>query len=255
MIELGRVDICTEVSMLSPHMALLRQGHLEAALHVMLYLSLHPNSCLCMDPTYPEIDDTQFPICDWSKFYGEVEEPIPPNAPEAIGKVVDLRMFVDSDHAGDQCTPRSCSGFLFYLNTALISWYSKRQLTIETCTFGTEFVAMKTGVEALRGIRYKLRMMGIPLDGATRIYGDSMSVIKNTSKPESVLIKKNNAVCYHTIHESVAMSESLTAHINGDENPADLLMKVICGGKRRYIVINILHNVSNGKFKPYAVAK
>ena len=255
MIELGRVDICTEVSMLSSHMALPRQGHLEAALHVMSYLSLHHNSRLCMDPTYPAIDNTQFPVCDWTEFYGEVAEPIPPNAPEAIGKVVDLRMFVDSDHAGDKRTRRSRSGFLVYLNTALISWHSKRQSTIETCTFGAEFVAMKTGVEALRGIRYKLRMMGIPIDGATHIYGDSMSVINNTSKPESKLKKKNNAVCYHTVRESVAMGESLTAHIDGDENPADLLTKVICGSKRRYIVNNILHDVYDGEFKPYAVAE
>ncbi|KAL7451499.1 hypothetical protein ACHAXS_000250 [Conticribra weissflogii] len=72
-------------------------------------------------------------------------------------------MFVDSDHAGDQHTQRSWSGFLIYLNTALISWYSKRQSTIETCTFGAEFVSMKTCVEALFGICYKLRMMGIPM--------------------------------------------------------------------------------------------
>ncbi len=114
---------------------------------------------------------------------------------------------------------------------------------------------MKTGVEALRGIRYKLRMMGIPIDGATHIYGDSMSVINNTSKPESVLKKKNNAVCYHTVRKSVAMGESLTAHIDGDENPADLLTKIICGGKRRYIVNNILHDVYDGEFKPYAVTE
>ncbi len=56
-----------------------------------------------MDPTYPAIDNTQVPICDWSKFYGDYP---------AIGKVVDLRMFVDSDHAGDQRTWRSHSGFL-----------------------------------------------------------------------------------------------------------------------------------------------
>ncbi len=66
---------------------------------------------------------------------------------------------------------------------------------------------MKTGIEALCRICYKLRMMGIPIDGATHIYGDSMPVINNTSKPESVLKKKNNAVCYHTVHESVAMGE------------------------------------------------
>ncbi|KAL7464783.1 hypothetical protein ACHAXS_005117 [Conticribra weissflogii] len=151
-IELGRIDISTEVSMLSSYMALPRQGHLEAALHVILYLGLHHNSRLCMDPTHPEIKSEQFPVCDWSEFYGEVEEPIPPNAPEALDKEVGLRMFLDSDHAGDKHTHRSQSRFLVYLNTALISWYSKKQSTIETCTFGAEFVAMKTGVETLHGI-------------------------------------------------------------------------------------------------------
>ncbi len=102
-----------------------------------------------MNSTFPTIDSTQFLICDWSKFYGEVEEPNLPNAPEAIGKVVDPCIFVNSDHAGDQCTHRSCSGFLIYLNTAQISWYSKRQSMIETCSFGTEFVVIKTGIEAL----------------------------------------------------------------------------------------------------------
>ncbi len=74
--------------------------------------------------------------------------------------------------------------------------------------------------------------MGIHIDGATQIYGDSMSVINNTSKPESVLKKKNNTICYHAVYESLAMGESLTAHIDGNENPADLLTKVLCSGKR-----------------------
>ncbi len=82
-----------------------------------------------------------------------------------------------------------------------------------------------------------------------------MSVINNTSKPESILKKKNNALCYHTVCESVAMGESLTAHIDGDENPTDLLTKVIYSGKRRNIENNILYDVYNGEFKLYAVAK
>ncbi len=114
---------------------------------------------------------------------------------------------------------------------------------------------MKTGVEALCGIRYKLHMMGIPIDGATHIYRDSMSVINNTSKPESILKNNNNAVCYHTVCESVAMGDSLTTHINGDEIPADLLTKVIWGRKRWYIVNNILNDLYNGELKPYTVAK
>ncbi len=80
-----------------------------------------------------------------------------------------------------------------------------------------------------------------------------MSVINNTSKPESVLQKKNNAVCYHTVCKSVAMGKSITMHI--DRRIADLLMKVICGGKRRYLVNSILHDVYDGEFKLYAVAE
>ena len=73
------------------------------------------------------------------------------------------------------------------MNMSSIDWLSKRQATVEGAVFGSEFVALKQGVETLRGIRYKLRMMGVPVDGPTYIYGDNMSVVNNTSKPESTL--------------------------------------------------------------------
>ena len=82
---------------------------------------------------------------------------------------------VDSDHAGDKATRRSRSGILIFMNDALIDWLSKRQPTIETSVFGAEFVAMKFGIEKLRGIRYKLRMRGMP----SYIYGDKKSAITN----------------------------------------------------------------------------
>jgi len=152
-------------------------------------------------------------------------------------------MFVDSDHAGDKLTRRSRTGFLIYINTALIQWLSKKQSTVETSVFGAEFVAMKHGVEVLRGLRYKLRMMGVSISGPTFIYGDNMSVIHNTQRPESALKKKSNAICYHAVRESVAMGESLTAHILFDRNDANLLTKLLCGQKRKNIVGQILFDI------------
>ena len=103
MIELGRIDIATEISLLSSHNAYPREGHLEAALHVMSYLKRHHNTRLCLDPTYPDIQFSNFRHnMDWIPFYGDVAEAIPPNMPKPLGKSVDLRMFVDSDHAGDK---------------------------------------------------------------------------------------------------------------------------------------------------------
>ena len=78
-----------------------------------------------------------------------MEEPVPLIAPKPHGCDVDLCMFVDSDHAGDKLTCRSCTGVIIYLNSLPIVWYSKKQVTIERSVFGAEFMAMKQGMETL----------------------------------------------------------------------------------------------------------
>ena len=107
MVELGRIDIITKVSLLSSHVALPREGHLEAAVHVMAHVGQKYNSRLVYDPLYPEIDHSVFKECDWSEFYRDAKEAIPVNAPEPCRKEVDICMFVDSDHAGDKVSCRS----------------------------------------------------------------------------------------------------------------------------------------------------
>ena len=63
----------------------------------------------------------------------------------------------------------------------MINWHTKKQATVEVAVFGSEFLDMKQGVEALRGIISKLQMMGVDIDGPIYVYGDNMSVIHNTS--------------------------------------------------------------------------
>jgi len=162
---------------------------------------------LVFDHSYQEMDKSIFTSHNWKELYGDVQEAIPPNAPTPLGKDVDLRMYVDSDHAGDKINRSSRTGFFIYLNSALIMWKSKKQATIETSVFGAEFVAMKTGIETLHGLGYKLQMMGIAILGPTYICGNNMSVIYNTQRLESTLRKKSNAICYHAVWESVAIGE------------------------------------------------
>ena len=229
--------------MLASFLAMPREGHLEAVYHIFGYLKTFTNARMVLDPSYPEIDESTFKECDWKEFYGDVKEALPPNAPEPRGNPVVLRLFVDSSHADDLKTRRSRSGYFIFMNQAPIGWLAKKQATIETSVFGAEFVAMKIGVESMRGLRYKLRMMGVPFDGPTYVYGDNMSVIHNTQRPESTLKKKSNSICYHFIREAVAAQECWTSHISTDFNPADLATKIISGGiKRRRLVDMVLHN-------------
>ena len=125
-----------------------------------------------------------------------------------------------------------------------MNWLSKKQATIETSVLGAEFVAMKQGMGAVRGLRYKLRMMGLRISGPTYVYGDNMSVIHNTQRLELTLRKNSNSICYHTVRESVAMGESLTGHIPTAENCTYLATKIIPGGKKRdHLVGKLLFDI------------
>jgi hypothetical protein len=207
MVELGHIDIATEVSLLSSHLEYPCEGHLKTTLHMMSYLSHKHNTQLIFNPTYPKIDMGQYPQFNWMEFYGYVEEAIPVDMPKPIGKDVDIRMMCDSDHAGDKSTRCSCTGFLIFCNMALIDWVSKKQATIDTSVFGAKFVAIKHGIEKLQGLQYKLCMMGISLTRPSFIYADNKSQVTNSTRPESNLKKKCNSICYHAVQKSVAMGE------------------------------------------------
>jgi hypothetical protein len=224
--------------MLSSCLALPREGHLEQLFHIFAYLKKKHNTEMIFDPSVPNINKQDFEKQDWSStVYAtsdcDLKEVLPPNMPESRGLGFTMRVYVDSDHAGDTVTRRSRTGFLVFLNCALIQWTSKKQTSIETSSFGSEFMAMKAATEYVRGLRFKLRMMGIPVEGHTYVYGDNQSVLANTSTPHSNLKKKSNAIAYHFIREGVARDEWRTTYINTHDNPSDMLTKALAAGEKR----------------------
>jgi hypothetical protein len=244
-VELGRVDIDVEVSMMSSHLALPRVGHLKEIYHIFAYLKAHSNTEMVFDPTPVVLDMNLFERQDWSYSpYGceGLAEELPNNMPKPCGPSMTMRVFVDADHAGDLLTRRSRTGFIVFLNGAPIYWSSKKQTSCETSTFGSEFVAMKQATEYIRGLRYKLRMMGITVDEPAFVFGDNQSVLANTTAPGSTLKKKSNAIAYHFVREGCARDEWRTAYINTDENVADLLTKPLAGPKRTKFVKMLLHH-------------
>ena len=56
MIKLGRVDIIAKVLLLSSHVALSREGQLDAAVHAMAHVCQRYYSRMVYDSSYPEID-------------------------------------------------------------------------------------------------------------------------------------------------------------------------------------------------------
>ena len=187
-------------------------------------------------------DEEWFQQCDWEKFYPGAEEVLPPNVPNAQGKPLTMMCFVDADHAGCHVMHRLHRGVLILLNKAPIIWYLKRQNTVETLMFGLEFIAMKTAVEMIEGLRYKLQMMGIEIDGSTNVFCNNESVVTNTTSPESMLKMKHNVIAYHHVREAQAMGFVRIAHKDDDEtNLNDVLTKSLPGPRLHELISYILY--------------
>ena len=244
-IELGRIDILTEVSVLSQHQCSPREGHLDALYRIFWYLKnaikKKVHGRIVFDGSVPYIDEALFnpsPPETWSDFYPDAEEQLPPNMPEPRGNKAKLGCYVDADHAGNLMTRRSHSGIFLYMNNTPVIWFSKRQNTVETSSFGSEFVALRIATELIEALRYKLRMFGVPIDGPTDVFCDNKSVVTNASIPESVLSKKHTSICYHRVREAQAAGTQRVGWIQGEYNKADIATKTTLDTGRRYNLVN-----------------
>mmetsp|Transcript_5914 Transcript_5914/g.9070 ORF Transcript_5914/g.9070 Transcript_5914/m.9070 type:complete len:287 (-) Transcript_5914:332-1192(-) len=240
-IELGRVDILLEVSLLSSHLALPCTGHLQQVYHIFGYLKASPRRRLYFDPDYPAVSQDRFESFDWYDFYKDAAEDVPTNMPEPLGKEVEIHCFVDANHAGDKVTRHSQTGILIFCNRAPILFLSKRQNLVETLTFGSEFTAMKQAIELIKSLRYKLRMFGIPIEGPANIYCDNEAVYKNVAIPSSVLSKKMHSISYHFCREAVAANIVRIAKEDTATNLANLFTEVLGRIKRNELIDRFMY--------------
>jgi hypothetical protein len=174
-IKLGRLDVYVELSQLSQHQALPRRGHLEAIYHISpISRSIKTALALFLTQTPHQIDESVFKSnVDWRDLYGDVTDKLPQNMPEPRGQPVVVSYFVDANHTGNLITRRSHASILIFVQNAHIIWVSKRQNTVESSSFGSEFVALRAAKDMVVALRYKLRVFGVPIDGPANVICDN----------------------------------------------------------------------------------
>eukprot|EP00957_Ditylum_brightwellii_P013880 1046412-Ditylum_brightwellii.AAC.1 len=107
MVELGKIDIYLEVSLMSSHLAMPREGHMAEVLRIFIHLRKYHNTELVFGPSNPVMDELAFEQKDWtsSEFgHAQGKEEVPRNKPESRGMGFVMRAKVDADHAGDTIT-------------------------------------------------------------------------------------------------------------------------------------------------------
>jgi hypothetical protein len=224
-VTLGRFDIHFSISTMGRYSAAPREGHMQAMLRLFGYLKHHMTRKLVIDTTMMDHSEVNFVKHNWSELYPGAKEELPPDMPEPKGKPIQITTYFDSDHAHDIQTRRSVTGALLYLNNTPVQSYSKRQNTIESSTYGSELVAGRIATDLTMAMRYKLRMLGVPLHGPAILLGDNKGMIDNCTLPSSTLKKKHNAIAYHRVREAVAADAIMMGHVDSKSNRADPMTK------------------------------
>jgi hypothetical protein len=227
-IALGRYDIQCCVMTLSRFRTAPRIGHLQRLERIAGFLRKYPDGAIRFRTDIPDYSDLDHIEYDWEySVYGDSQEELPTNMPPPRGKPVQTTTFEDANLLHDLTTGRSCTGILHLVNQTPVAWFSKLQKTVETATYGSEFVAARIASEQIMDLRYTLRMLGAPITGKSYMFGDNQSVITSSTIPHSSLNKRHNALAYHRVREAVASNVLWFFHISGKENPSDVLTKFL----------------------------
>ena len=169
--------------------------------------------------------------------YRDAKDTLPFRMPDPKGAGVIISAWVDASHGMNMVTRKSHTGFIIFCNQAPILWYSKKQSTVESSAFSSEFIAMKVCVEAIQGLIYKLRMFGIPILGnePAYVFCDNESVVKNCTRIEFTLNKKHSAIAYHYVRWCVSAGIIKGGWVKGRENLADAFTKRLSKHKKDYL--------------------
>ena len=225
-IQIGRFDIATAVMTMSRFRAAPRVGHMERVKRIHGCLSKMRHGAIRIRTDMPDYSDIPEKIHNWEYSpCGKVKEEIPHNCPKPLGKPVKSTHYVDANLLHDLISGRSVTGILHLLNKTPTDWWSKLQNTVETATFGSEYIAARTCTEQIIDLRNTLRYLGVPIEGASMMFGDNETVVNTASVPHSKIQKRHNALSYHRTREAIAAGITRFYHVPGDTNPADILSK------------------------------
>ena len=145
--------------------------------------------------------------------------------PEPKGDSVEVNIFVDASHADDKLDRKSVTGILVYVGDMLIKSVSKRQKSVATSTFASEFLALKSAVEEAQSMRLLLQSIGVPIKGPINIHSDSESVLTSAANPGHDLKRKHVAISYNLVRENIATEVASLWKIDTKLNPSDPLTK------------------------------
>ena len=224
-VSLGRFDILAAIMTMSRFRVAPRIGHLDRLKRVYGYLKKFKQGAIRFRTNLPDLSGLESKRHDWTNgVYNLEEQECPDDMPEPLGLPVITITYVDANLMHCNLTGRASTGILHLVNGTPVDWYSKRQSTVQSATYGSEFVAARIATDQIVDLQLTLGYMGIKVNRSV-MFGDNQSVVTSATIPQSKLNKRHVALSYHRVREAIAQHTLEFHHIDGKINPADMLSK------------------------------
>ena len=226
LVTLGRFDIHAQAATMSRVRAAPRQGHMDRLKRIYSYAIRTKDYAIRFRTELPEYSFLPDHDFDWTySVYGNVHEILPDDMPEPLGEAVTTTTTMDANLNHCLVTGKSLTGCLHFVNKTRVYWYSKKQATVETATYGSEFVAAKTATDQIMDIRQTLRYLGAPITTKSVLFGDSRSVVTSATLPHYTFRKRHNILAFHIGREAIAAKLMAFYWIQSAYNLSDMLSK------------------------------
>ncbi|XP_019262826.1 PREDICTED: uncharacterized protein LOC109240615 [Nicotiana attenuata] len=192
-LAITRPDISFAVQVLSQFMNAPKQSHYEAALRVVRYVKGSPGPGLMMS----------------SKTSGKVAA------------------FCDADWASCSMTRKSVTGYCIKLGDSIVSWKSKKQITVSRSSAEAKYRSMATTVAELVWIHGLLEELGVKVDLPMELHCDNKAALQIASNPMYHERTKHIEIDCHFIREKLQQGLIKTSHVSSRNQIADILTKAL----------------------------
>ena len=141
------------------------------------------------------------------------------------GETCNLVGYCDADYARDHDTQRSTTGYMFSLGTTVVSWSSKRQLTVSLSTTEAEYRVVEAATQESTWLMRLMRNLHPTIDYTMPLHCDNQSAIRLAENPKFHARTKHVEVHYHFVREKVLQGEIEMCHTKTKDQVGDIFTK------------------------------